>query len=75
MSRNYMAHPELFPWVEEMERRIQIEHNNDFDRFVARQEALIRACTCEWDGGYGDDGTQGRRFPKAGCPVHQEEDL
>jgi hypothetical protein len=45
----------------------------EFEHFVAKQEALAAACTCECDGGYGDDGSECRRTPKRGCPTHAEE--
>ena len=74
MSRLYQERPELFPWVEEMAQRIKIEHNNEFDHFVRAQEKLRDQCTCEWDGGYGDDGRQAKRTPRYGCPTHHQED-
>jgi len=74
MSRNYEAHHERYPWVADMQRRIAMQHNNEFDAFVRRQEALQAQCTCEYDGGYGYDGSVVKRFPKKGCPTHAEED-
>lgn len=74
MSRNYMEHPERFPWVEKMAREIEMDTNPSFQRFYAGRMAEQEACTCETDGGYGDDGSQCRRTPKRGCPTHAEED-
>lgn len=73
MSRNYQEHPELYPWVEPMLRQIQMDHNNEFDRFLRKQEELQARCLCEYDGGYGDDGSIVKRFPHPDCPVHREE--
>jgi hypothetical protein len=46
----------------------------EFERSFAAHEAAMAACICEWDGGYGDDGSECRRTPKRGCPTHAEED-
>lgn len=46
----------------------------EFEVFFAARMAEQEACTCEWDGGYGDDGSECHRTPKRGCPTHAEED-
>jgi hypothetical protein len=46
----------------------------EFERSFAAHEAAMEACTCEWDGGHGEDGRGYRRTPAAGCPTHAEED-
>jgi hypothetical protein len=43
-------------------------------RAMDEHAKLMEQCTCEYDGGYGDDGSQVRRLPKDGCPVHELED-
>jgi hypothetical protein len=74
MSRLYQECPELFPWVEETARQIEIDYNPDFQSFFREQERLQQQCTCKYDGGYGDDGREYRRTPKYGCPTHRVED-
>jgi hypothetical protein len=52
----------------------------EFERSFAAHERAMAACTCEWDGGYGDDGRDYHRTPAPlrfrapGCPTHAEED-
>lgn len=46
----------------------------EFEAFFAARMREQEACTCEHDGGYGDDGSECRRTPKRGCPTHAEED-
>jgi hypothetical protein len=59
---------EIFaPWVGHPR---QAEFEASFAAHMRAQEA----CTCEHDGGYGDDGSECRRTPARGCPTHAEED-
>ncbi len=61
-----------------------MEHDEEIGRVLAvygaamdamrANERLMRNCSCDFDGGYGDDGSQVRRIPVTGCPVHAEED-
>jgi hypothetical protein len=46
----------------------------EFEAFFAARMREQEACTCEHDGGYGDNGDECRRSPKRGCPTHAEED-
>jgi ribosomal protein L37E len=75
MSRAYQEHPELFPWVEDMARQIEIDYNPKFNAWLHEQEKLQAQCNCEYDGGYGDDGSITKRFARFGCPTHGKDDL
>lgn len=61
------------------------EHADEIERVMAAypkamaamedHERLMAKCICEYDGDARDDGTPYvYRIPKAGCPVHAEED-
>ncbi len=44
-------------------------------RAMREHDLLMSKCTCEYDGDARDDGTPYvYRIPKAGCPIHADED-
>lgn len=71
MSSTYQEHPSWFPWVDpNYDAGLEARALNAF----YEHERKMRACTCEFDGGYGDDGSVVKRFGNLTCPVHREED-
>lgn len=72
MRGEYISKAECFEHDEEITRTMDA-----YPRAMAAMEEhdrMMAACACEYDGGYGDDGSQGRRFPNQNCPVHAQED-
>lgn len=64
-------------------RRECMDHDEEIGRLLAvypkamaameAHERLMANCLCDWDGGYGEDGSQVRRIAAAGCPVAHDE--
>lgn len=72
MRGEYISKAECFEHAEEITRTMDA-----YPRAMAAMEEHERKmaiCECEYDGGYGDDGTQVRRFPNPICPVHAQDD-
>jgi hypothetical protein len=68
----YISRADCLEHAGELERAYSV-----YGRAMAAMEAWERElerCTCEWDGGYGDDGSQMRRCYTSGCPVHEEDE-
>lgn len=72
MRGDYVSKADCFRHWDEITRTMDA-YPKAMDAMEAH-ERLMESCICEFDGGYGDDGSQVRRFPKAGCPIHAEED-
>ncbi len=72
MRGEYVSKAECFEHAEEVERTMAA-YGPAMAAMEAREE-LMRSCECEYDGGYGDDGSQVRRFPNPLCPVHAQDD-
>jgi len=72
MCGQYVSRAECLEHSDEIGRTWTV-----YGRAMAAMEAWereIERCTCNWDGGYGDDGSQVRRSYTIGCPVHEEDE-
>lgn len=73
MRGRYVSKQECMDHAGELERLFDA-----YPRAMAameQHEHEIKNCACEYDGGYGEDGSQVRRFPVRGCVVHSIDDI
>ena len=71
---NWPDSPNPYSRSDEVFANGQLVDESAMLRAMDAHDRLMAKCICDYDGGYGDDGSQVRRFPVKGCPVHAEED-